>query len=101
MIIAQVNSIDGVPIRLTEERWEHIITQHPYMTAYYERMLDAVEDPEYILRGHRGALVAVETLGRRKYLLVFCRELSSSDGFIITAFIQPRRQRGRIVWRRD
>ncbi len=100
MLIATVDSIDGVPIRLTEERWEHIVDRHPYMSSYCDDVLDAVTDPEYILRGHGGALVAVETLGRQKYLEVMYRELGKRDGFIITAYISPKLDKSRIIWRR-
>lgn len=101
MILATVYSINDAPIRLTEERWEHIIDQHPYMTAYLEVMLDTTEDPEYILRGYQGTLIAVKTLGRRKYLQVVYRELSAADGFIITAYIKPKLNKHQIIWHAD
>jgi hypothetical protein len=100
MLMATIDSIDGVPIRLTEERWDHIVDRHPYMSSYYEDVLDAVTDPEYILRGQGGALVAVETLGRKKYLEVTYREFGKIDGFIITAYISPKLDKGKIIWRR-
>jgi hypothetical protein len=80
-------SVNGVPIRLTEERWQHIVSNKPYMEAYYENVLDAIERPTRILRGYTGALVAVLTLGKQQYLHVVYRELGRKDGFIITAFI--------------
>lgn len=101
MILATVYSINAAPIRLTDERWEHIIDQHSYMPAYFEMMLDTAEDPEYILRGYRGTLSAVRTLGRRKYLHVVYRERSAADGFIITAYIKPKLNKHQIIWRAD
>lgn len=58
-------AVNGVPIRLTEERWEHVVSNKPYMRSYYEKVLDAVERPTWVLRGYAGALVAVLTLGRQ------------------------------------
>lgn len=101
MVLETVYSIAGVPLRLTEERWEHIVDAHPYMTAYYEAMLDAVEDPEYILPGHQGSLVAVQVFGKKRILHVMYRELSVMDGFIITAYIKPSFDKKRSIWRRD
>lgn len=101
MILETVYSINDVPIRLTEERWNHIIDAHPYMTAYYYEMLDAIQDPEYILPGHRGALIAVIVLGRKRYLHVMYRELSGDDGFIITAYIKTQFDKKRAIWRRE
>lgn len=101
MILDTVDSINGVAIRLTEERWDHIVGRRPYMATYYEKVLDAVQDPSFILRGARGSLVAVLALGRRRYLLVFYRELSKLDGFIITAYIDDAVDRSKIIWRAD
>jgi hypothetical protein len=93
-------SVAGVPIRLTEERWEHIVNNKPYMDAYYEEVLDAIERPTWILQGYAGALVAVLTLGREKYLHVVYREIRRDDGFIITAFISQKINRRAIIWPR-
>lgn len=91
-------SVNGVPIRLTEERWEHIVGNKPYMEAYYEKVLDAIEQPTWVLRGYAGTLVAILTLGRQQYLHVVYREVSRKDGFIITAFIARKVNRELIVW---
>jgi hypothetical protein len=93
-----VYSVNGVPIRLTKERWEHIVSNKPYMEAYYERVLDAIERPTWILRGYVGTLVAVLTIGKQQYLHVVYRELSRDDGFVITAFISQKVNRRVIIW---
>ena len=93
-----VQSVNGVPIRLTEERWWHIVSNKPYMETLQERVLDAVESPTCILRGYGGALVAVLSLSRRRYLHVVYRELSREDGFVITAFISDSYNRGLVQW---
>lgn len=51
MIIGVSHSINGVPIRLTDERWEHIVYRRPDMASFTETVLEAVETPEYILSG--------------------------------------------------
>jgi hypothetical protein len=101
MILATVHSINDVPIRLTEERWEHILDGHDeFSYSDMETILDAVEDPEYILPGYKGTLVAVVVLGEGSYLHVVYKEVSASDGFIITAGIRPSMNKKRILWRR-
>ena len=101
MILEIVYSINDVPVRLTDTQWEHIVDEHPYMSSYYNAMLDAVEQPTYILRGHRGALMAVVPLGRRKYLHIMYREVNGQDGFIITAYIKSNYDRQRVIWREE
>ena len=93
-----VISVNRVPIRLPEERWTHIVANKPYMTAYYDHVLGAIENPTYVSQGYAGALVAVANLGKRKYLNVVYRETSKRDGFIITAFISRRAKKERILW---
>lgn len=101
MILGIADSVNGVPIRLTDERWEHILARRPNMASFIETVLDAIEDPEYILRGHKGTLIAVTHLGEHSYLNVVYRELSQTDGFILTARIEPELHKSKIIWRRD
>jgi hypothetical protein len=101
LVLGTARSINGVPVRLTEERWEHILDGHAEFSHSDAGMiLEAVEDPEYILRGRAGSLVAVVVLGRGSYLHVVYKEVSARDGFIITAFILPSMDRRKIQWRR-
>ncbi len=60
----------GVPIRLTDERWFHIVENHDDLAGYCDQVLEAVEDPDFILQGYSGARIAVKALGRRKYVMV-------------------------------
>ena len=91
-------SVNGVPIRFTEERWEHIVEHHDYLQNYRDEILNTVENPQWILRGQRGALIAVRALRRFRYLSVIYKEVSSSDGFIISAYVTRKIERRKIVW---
>lgn len=93
-----VYSVNGVPIRFTEERWEHIVSNKPYMEPYYERILEGIEKPTLVLRGYTGALIAVLSIGRQRYLHVVYKETGPEDGFIITAFIAKKYNRRMMIW---
>lgn len=93
-----VLSRNGVPIRLTAERWFHIIENHDDLAGYYDDVRDAVGDPELILPGHGGTLIAVRGYGRRRYLMVIYREIARDDGFIITAYFADKVDRSRATW---
>ncbi|HEV8341877.1 MAG TPA: hypothetical protein VGR30_05845 [Candidatus Binatia bacterium] len=54
-----------VPIRLTDERWFHIVENHDDLAGYYDQVLETIEDPDFILRGYGRALIAAKALGRR------------------------------------
>jgi hypothetical protein len=70
------------------------------MEAYYDRVLETVEQPTWVLRGHAGVLVAVLAIAEGEYLNVVYREVSQDDGFIITAFISRKVNKDTIVWPR-
>ncbi len=59
-------SIDGVPVRLTTERWFHIVEHHDDLAGHYDDILDVVENPDMILSGHRGSLIAMRGAGRSR-----------------------------------
>lgn len=93
-----VDSVNRIPIRLTEERWSHIVDNKPYMSAYYDKVISTVEKPGRVVQGYAGALIAISSLSRRRYLNVVYRELSRHDGFIITAFVSTTLNKGRRIW---
>jgi hypothetical protein len=95
-----VISINDVPIRLTAERWFHIVENHDEVAGYYDAVLETVADPEIIVPGYRGSLVAIRGYGRRHYLYVIFREVMPDDGFIITAYFSPKVDRKKAIWKR-
>ncbi len=99
-VLNVVKSIRAVSIRLTDERWEHIVDEHPNLSSYYDEILAAVETPEYILRGHgKGGRVAVVSIGKT-FLHVPYKEVNSKDDFIITAYLDEVNE-NLIIWRAD
>ena len=91
-------STNSVPIRLTDERWRHIVGTHDDVSAYYDEVLAAIESPERVLRGSGGVLMAVRGFGRRRYFVVVYKETSRRDGFGITAYVTSRINRGPTIW---
>ncbi len=89
---ATVTSKNGVTIRLPEERWDHILTGHGELAEMQQDVLDTVAEPERILAGGAGELLAVREIEEDKWLVVIYRELDDEDGFIITALVTRRTQ---------
>jgi hypothetical protein len=94
-------SVEGVPIRLTAERWFHIVENHDDMAGYYDDVLETVENPDIVVRGYRGSLIAARGYGRRRYLAVIYRQVSTQDGFIISAYFTSKIDRKKAIWRRQ
>lgn len=84
------HSKNGVPVRLTGERWFHITEGHAEMAGYYYTVLECVEEPDLIFRGGCDELIAVKEIEGGKYLAAVYKEIDESDGFIITAFLTRR-----------
>jgi hypothetical protein len=83
-------SKNGVPIRLTEQRWLHITEEHSEMAGYYFDVLETIQEPGAIYGGKVGELLAVKEIEPGKYLVVVYKEMSKEDGFVITAFLTRR-----------
>ncbi len=94
-------SVNGVPIRLTYERWFYITENHDDLASYYFQVLEAIEKPEFIVRGNRGTLKATKNIGKNKWLVVVYREISKKDGFIITAYFLDERAKGDVIWQQS
>ncbi|MFZ9736720.1 MAG: hypothetical protein ACO3EZ_01785 [Prochlorotrichaceae cyanobacterium] len=81
-----VTSLNGVLIRLPEERWEHIIERHQVLASVQALVLDTIRNPLKILRGNDNALMAVREMEPGRMLVVVYKETTEDDGFVITAF---------------
>ncbi|MBI4787899.1 MAG: hypothetical protein HY782_12730 [Chloroflexi bacterium] len=91
-------SVNSVPIRLTAERWYHIVENHDDVAGHYDDVLQTVEEPDLVVRGYKGALIAVRGAGRKEYFCVVYREINRDDGFIISAYFTSEINRRQIVW---
>ncbi len=83
-MIGTAVSKNGVPIRLTEERWFHIVENHDELAGLSDEVLLTIEDPDFIVKGWTDELLAVRKIND-KYLVAVYREVGN-DGFIITGF---------------
>jgi len=51
-------------------------------------------------RGNRGTLKATKNIGKNKWLVVVYREISITDGFVITAYFLDKRPKGEVIWKK-
>lgn len=93
-------SIDEIPIRLTTERWFHIVESHDDVAGHYDNVLTTVENPDFILRGYKNSLVAIRGVAKNHYLNVIYKQLTDDDGFIITAYFTRKVDRKKAIWTR-
>jgi hypothetical protein len=100
-VLGSVTSRNGVLVRLTAERWTHIVEAHDYMAGLHEMVLETIADPDAIASGWEGTLIATQhrasTSISEKDVVVVYREVDAEEGFVITAFLTSRVDK---VWRR-
>ncbi len=87
----QARSQNNVLIRLSDERWQHIVEGHPELINNKKDVLMVVSQPKRIFEGRDGELLAVQEIEPSKWLVVAYREFID-DGFIITAYSTRRLQ---------
>nr|VFJ87152.1 MAG: hypothetical protein BECKH772A_GA0070896_1000237 [Candidatus Kentron sp. H]VFJ88790.1 MAG: hypothetical protein BECKH772B_GA0070898_1000233 [Candidatus Kentron sp. H]VFJ95043.1 MAG: hypothetical protein BECKH772C_GA0070978_1000184 [Candidatus Kentron sp. H] len=93
-------SVTGVPIRLTYERWYHITENHDDLASCFHEVLEAVEKPDVVVRGNSGSYKAARNYGKKKWMVAVYREISKTDGFVITAYFLPTKPKGEVPWQR-
>jgi hypothetical protein len=84
-----VSSRNGVPIRLTDERWLHITEEHAELAGLRLEILETIVEPDRVLAGGADELLALKKQRDGKTLVAVYRE-ASNDGFVITAFLTRR-----------
>jgi hypothetical protein len=77
------------------------VENHDDLSGYYDDVLDVIENPDLVLRGHRGSLIAIRGVDKGWYLAVIYRQLAESDGFIITAYFTSKVDRKKAIWKRE
>jgi len=86
----KVISVNGINIRITNERWLHISEEHPEMAGYFFEVLETITDPEAVYLGNSGEYLALKEVEPGKYIIAVYKETGIDDGFIITAFLTRR-----------
>jgi len=99
-------SVSNIPIRLTDERWTHIVESHDDMAGYYFDVLETIANPTWIFKGDQNdELWAVKRISEKKAMLVVYRELKEkNDGFVITALFTTKIRkllRRKIIWQQQ
>ena len=95
----------GRRIRMTEERWHHILS-HSEMMGQEEKIKETIGEPELLMRSKHDSRVElyyrfyVQTPATEKYLLVAVK-VTDEEGFVITSFFTDKIKKGERVWKRE
>jgi hypothetical protein len=84
-----VLSKNKVRIRLTGERWIHIIESHNELAGRMTEVLETVAEPDIIFSGSKNEFLAAKKSNKHWIVTVY-KEVNEIEGFIITAFVTSR-----------
>jgi len=82
----------------------HISEGHPEMAGLYFDVLETVNNPDLVVAGNEGGLLAVKLLTTGKSLVAIYKGTEIDDGFVITAFLTRRTsfiEKRKIIWERQ
>ena len=104
-MMTTMKSVQGVPIRLSNERLAHIVRRHPELAGEEAKIEETVHSPDSVQEGDAGSLIALrhyeKTSMNAKYCAVVYKEESATDGFVLTAYLTRRPAKSRrVLWKR-
>ena len=89
--VSEISDKSGRNIYLTQERWNHIKSDHPEMSTELESIKSTISSPEFIRKSEYDENVRFyytyykNRKSQAKYLLTAIKYLNGK-GFVITAF---------------
>ncbi len=104
MILREVISINGIKVRLTEERWKYIIFEHIELEGCEDMIMETIRNPDFLFKGHTDELLAVKNFTGVFYIISVYKE-NDEEGFIITAYtkdnISDFKRTREILWKKN
>jgi len=102
----EVKIIDycGNQVELTHERWQHIISEHPEVRGFKNRLLEILGAPDLVKRSKRDKDVLLyyhwyPDIFGGKYLLVVVK--IQRRPFLLTCYATDKIKEGDVIWQRS
>lgn len=86
MLTKKFLSINKVKIRLTSERLNHILTNHPEMIEFIFDLEKVISQPDLVLEGKNNEFIAIRSRNKFYLVVIYKESKKINDGFVITAF---------------
>ena len=89
-------------IRITEERANHILTNHPEAREFFPQLSKIISDPDIIFQGEAREFIAAKR--RKNFHVVVVYKEEKEDGFVITAFRARSLKyllKRKIIWKKE
>jgi len=100
----KISDYRGHQIELTQERWRHIVTEHPEIRGFKKILSEILSEPDLVKRSKKDKEVLLyyryysDILGG-KYLLVVAK--IQGRPFVLTCYITDRVKEGDVIWQKS
>jgi len=98
------DGIFGRNVRISEERWSHILSNHPEMEGQYLKLKETLLNPDRIVSSNSDPSVnlyyrkySTELVGE-KYLCMVIKT-KETDVFMLTAYFTDAIKKGDEIWK--
>jgi len=74
------------------------------MAGLFFEILETINEPEFVVQGNNGELIAARKIENDKHLIAVYRESNGKDGFVITAFLTKKAaslRKRQLIWDRQ
>jgi len=97
----EINCVLGKRIKLTKERYLHIISRHPELEGKEKEIKKTLENSDFVQESvyDKNVLLYYRNINRKRYFVVVTKILNN-HGFIITAYIANVIKKGDIIWKK-
>lgn len=94
----------GREIRITEERWNYIISKRPILRKLKKHLIETIKEPELIKESAYDRQVALyykhfKNILGGKYMVAVIK--INIDKFVLTGYVSDRVKEGEVIWEKD
>ncbi len=97
-------SFSSAMIRLTQERWNHIINRHPELEEYESLIKNCLKEPDEVFSDNNKDYIVAKNCQKEDFitdwLVIYIRMVNGEDGFIKTLHgsSEKKFKRGKRKW---
>ncbi len=100
----KISDYRGIQVELTDERWQHIVTEHPEVGRFKNRLSEILSKPDLVKCSKRDKDVLLyyryySDIFGGKYLLAVVK--IHKRPFLLTYYVTDRIKEGGVIWQRS
>ena len=99
MVASEFEDLHGRKIKLTAERWTHIVLRHPEVSVHFNDISSVLNDPDIIIRSRFEENARLYHKKYKDYYLVVV--VDTFKKFVVTAYASYHIKKGDLEWKKS